>query len=116
MYLTILHPPSSLPVRLCHPSPPGVFMLNLVCRDSALKKSVLGRVRGVFPRVLSRGIEGEVNEVLLCSRGTGETGVPPSLLKAGKTLQVALGMNSSRTATCTPQIDITELLEDLNVA
>ncbi|XP_071010401.1 eEF1A lysine and N-terminal methyltransferase-like isoform X1 [Oncorhynchus clarkii lewisi] len=94
----------------------GVFMLNLVCRDSALKKSVLGRVRGVFPRVLSRGIEGEVNEVLLCSRGTGETGVPPSLLKAGKTLQVALGMNSSRTATCTPQIDITELLEDLNVA
>ncbi|CDQ73506.1 unnamed protein product [Oncorhynchus mykiss] len=94
----------------------GVFMLNLVCRDSALKKSVLGRVRGVFPRVLSRGIEGEVNEVLLCSRGTGETGVPPSLLKAGKTLQVALGMNSSRTATCIPQIDITELLEDLNVA
>nr|XP_046156603.1 eEF1A lysine and N-terminal methyltransferase-like isoform X1 [Oncorhynchus gorbuscha] len=94
----------------------GVFMLNLVCRDSALKKSVLGRVRGVFPRVLSRGIEGEVNEVLLCSRGTGETGVPPSLLKAGKTLQVALGMNSSRAATCIPQIDITELLEDLNVA
>ncbi|XP_024277537.1 eEF1A lysine and N-terminal methyltransferase isoform X2 [Oncorhynchus tshawytscha] len=94
----------------------GVFMLNLVCRDSALKKSVLGRVRGVFPRVLSRGIEGEVNEVLLCSRGTGETGVPPSLLKAGKNLQVALGMNSSRAATCIPQIDITELLEDLNVA
>ncbi|XP_023860164.1 eEF1A lysine and N-terminal methyltransferase isoform X1 [Salvelinus sp. IW2-2015] len=97
-------------------TPRGVFMLNLVCRDSALKKSVLGRVRGVFPRVLSRGIEGEVNEVLLCSRGTGETGVPPSLLKAGKTLQGALGMNSSRAATCIPQIDITELLEDLKVA
>ncbi|XP_029563310.1 eEF1A lysine and N-terminal methyltransferase isoform X1 [Salmo trutta] len=97
-------------------TPRGVFMLNLVCRDSALKKSVLGRVRGVFPRVLSRGIEGEVNEVLLCSRGTGETGVQPSLLKAGKTLQGALGMNSSRTAICIPQIDITELLEDLKVA
>uniref|UniRef100_A0A4W5NUF5 eEF1A lysine and N-terminal methyltransferase n=1 Tax=Hucho hucho TaxID=62062 RepID=A0A4W5NUF5_9TELE len=97
-------------------TPRGVFMLNLVCRDSALKKSVLGRVRGVFPRVLSRGIEGEVNEVLLCSRGTGETGVPPSLLKAGKTLQGALGMNSSGAATCIPQIDITELLEDLKVA
>ncbi|KAM9480557.1 eEF1A lysine and N-terminal methyltransferase-like isoform 2-T2 [Salvelinus alpinus] len=97
-------------------TPRGVFMLNLVCRDSALKKSVLGRVRGVFPRVLSRGIEGEVNEVLLCSRETGETGVPPSLLKAGKTLQGALGMNSSRAATCIPQIDITELLEDLKVA
>ncbi|XP_014072331.1 eEF1A lysine and N-terminal methyltransferase isoform X2 [Salmo salar] len=97
-------------------TPRGVFMLNLVCRDSALKKSVLDRVRGVFPRVLSRGIEGEVNEVLLCSRGTGETGVQPSLLKAGKTLQGALGMNSSRTAICIPQIDITELLEDLKVA
>ncbi|XP_041695114.1 eEF1A lysine and N-terminal methyltransferase isoform X2 [Coregonus clupeaformis] len=97
-------------------TPQGVFMLNLVCRDSALKKSVLSRVRGVFPHVLSRGIEGEVNEVLLCSRGTGETGVPPTLLKAGKTLQGSLGMNSSGAATCSPQIDITELLEDLKVA
>ncbi|KAL0164115.1 hypothetical protein M9458_039868, partial [Cirrhinus mrigala] len=39
-------------------TPRGLFMLNLV-------KSVLERVQAVFPCVFSRGIEGEVNEVLL---------------------------------------------------
>ncbi|KAL1022484.1 hypothetical protein UPYG_G00028340 [Umbra pygmaea] len=100
-------------------TPRGMFMLNLVCRDSALKKSVLIGVRAVFPRVLSRVIDGEVNEVLLCSRQVGETGeasVPPTLLKAGKTLQGALCLNTSGAATCRPQIDIAELLEDLKVA
>ncbi|XP_010870295.2 eEF1A lysine and N-terminal methyltransferase [Esox lucius] len=103
-------------------TPRGVFMLNLVCRDSVLKNSVLSRVRGVFPRVLSRAIDGEVNEVLLCPRQAeemgqrGEAGLPPTLLTAGKTLQSALCMNSSGAATYSPQIDITELLEDLRVA
>ncbi|KAJ7986566.1 hypothetical protein DPEC_G00341200 [Dallia pectoralis] len=103
-------------------TPRGVFMLNLVCRDTALKNSVLSRVRAVFPRVLSRGIDGEVNEVLLCSRQAeemgkrGETGLPSTLLTAGKTLQGALCMTNSGAATYSPQIDITELLVDLRVA
>lgn len=101
-------------------TPRGVFMLNLVCRDSALRKSVLERVRGVFPRLLSRGIEGEVNEVLLCSRGGGEKGdstptLPASLAEAAKSLQGALCLNSSG-RTSYPRIDIAEMLEDLKVA
>ncbi|KAG9350940.1 hypothetical protein JZ751_024829 [Albula glossodonta] len=96
----------------------GVFMLNLVCRDSALRENVLGRVRNVFPRVLSRGIEGEVNEVLLCVRGQGEQGElspfsPPALRKAAQSLQGALQGHSTP---CKPQIDITALLEDLKIA
>ena len=90
--------------------------MNLVCRDSALRKSVLERVRGVFPSVLSRGIEGEVNEVLLCSRGETEADGSPLLLaslsQAAKSLQGALSLNS----TGKPQIDIAEMLEDLKVA
>ncbi|KAM3876089.1 eEF1A lysine and N-terminal methyltransferase [Diretmus argenteus] len=101
-------------------TPRGVFMLNLVCRDSALKRSVMEDVRAVFPRVFSRGIEGEVNEVLLCSRGEQKTtdtasAVPPSLTQAAKNLQSAL--SSSRMGKKPgPHIDITELLKGLKVA
>ncbi|XP_036377844.1 eEF1A lysine and N-terminal methyltransferase [Megalops cyprinoides] len=99
-------------------TPRGIFMLNLVCRDSALRESVLGRVRGVFPRVLSRGIEEEVNEVLLCVRGGGEQGEqtpvsPPALRKAAQSLQGALRGHGTP---CNPDIDIASLLEDLKIA
>lgn len=99
-------------------SPRGVFILNLVCRDSVLRKSVLERVSAVFPTILSRKIEGEVNEVLLCSRGGNETSDPacilPSLNEAAKSLQSTLC--SKRTGTnSSPHIDIAELLKDLKV-
>ncbi|KAG7514952.1 hypothetical protein JOB18_046239 [Solea senegalensis] len=54
-------------------TPRGIFILNLVCRDSVLRKSVLQRVSDVFPTILSRKIEGEVNEVLLCIGADKET-------------------------------------------
>ncbi|KAK2835811.1 hypothetical protein Q5P01_016295 [Channa striata] len=99
-------------------TPRGVFMLNLVCRDSALRKTVLERVSGVFPTILSRKIEGEVNEVLLCFCGENEKSnagrLLSSLNEAAKSLQSALG--SKRTgANRSPHIDIAELLKDLKV-
>ncbi|KAG5850025.1 hypothetical protein ANANG_G00077890 [Anguilla anguilla] len=100
-------------------TPRGVFMLNLVCRNSSLREGVVARVRGVFPRVLSRGIEGEINEVLLCMRDQSEQeGKPspfssPALNKAAQGLQRALQGHS---APCNPQIDISALLEDLKIA
>nr|XP_020459042.1 methyltransferase-like protein 13 isoform X2 [Monopterus albus] len=94
-------------------TPRGIFMLNLVSRDSALRKSVLERVSGVFPTILSRKIEGEVNEVLLCSHGknknTDASNILPSLNQAAKSLQNALCSNKS------PDIDILELLKGLKV-
>lgn len=96
---------------------PGIFILNLVCRDSALRNSVLERLSSVFPTILSRKIEGEVNEVLLCSRGKNETSdavrILPSLNRAAKSLQSALCSN--RTGTSSPHIDIAELLKELKV-
>ncbi|XP_051511192.1 eEF1A lysine and N-terminal methyltransferase isoform X1 [Myxocyprinus asiaticus] len=96
----------------------GIFMLNLVCRDSALRTSVLERIQAVFPCVFSRGIEGEVNEVLLCCRSAGEghkpNTIPPSLKLTAKDLQKSLHA-STQTAPCVPQIDITAMLNDLKV-
>lgn len=93
-------------------------MLNLVCRDSSRRKSVLDRVRDVFPCVFSRGIEGEVNEVLLCCRSAGDGhkphAVPHTLQQTAKDLQKTL-RNKTQTAPCVPQIDITAMLSDLKV-
>ncbi|XP_043076183.1 eEF1A lysine and N-terminal methyltransferase isoform X2 [Puntigrus tetrazona] len=99
-------------------TPRGLFMLNLVCRDSALRKSVLERVGAVFPCVFSRGIEGEVNEVLLCCRGSGEGHkphtIPQTLQQTAKDLQKTLRANT-QTPPCVPQIDIAAMLSDLKV-
>lgn len=94
-------------------------MLNLVCRDSALRKSVLERLQAVFARVLSRPIKGEVNEVLLCSRARGEQDKPNTILQelqqAAKNLQEMLKGHSQNTP-FNPRIDITAMLKDLRVA
>lgn len=97
---------------------PGIFTLNLVCRDSVLRKSVLERVSAVFPTIISRKIEGEVNEVLLCSHGENGTSkaatILPSLNQAGKSLQSALYSNRTGPKS-SPHIDIAELLKDLKI-
>ncbi|XP_034085617.1 eEF1A lysine and N-terminal methyltransferase isoform X1 [Gymnodraco acuticeps] len=99
-------------------TPRGIFTLNLVCRDSVLRKSVLERVSAVFPTIISRKIEGEVNEVLLCSHGENGTSkaatILPSLNQAGKSLQSALYSNRTGPKS-SPHIDIAELLKDLKI-
>ncbi|TKS74918.1 Methyltransferase-like protein 13 [Collichthys lucidus] len=98
----------------------GVFILNLVCRDSALRNSVSERVSAVFPTILSRKIEGEVNEVFLCSRGeknktpTDADRVLLSTKQSAVSLQSALCTNRTGTNS-SPHIDIAELLKDLKV-
>ncbi|KAG7260456.1 hypothetical protein CRUP_008807 [Coryphaenoides rupestris] len=103
-------------------NPKGVFMLNLACRDSTLRGAVVERLRGAFPRVFSRKIDGEVNEVLLCCRGDGtpegsSPSSPPPLpsAQAAKSLQAALCSHVAGRTSC-PHIDIIDLLKDLKVA
>ncbi|XP_068449144.1 eEF1A lysine and N-terminal methyltransferase [Clinocottus analis] len=104
-------------------TPRGIFILNLVCRDSALRKSVRERVAAEFPTILSRKVEGEVNEVLLCSRGADDGTsdaaariLLSSLNRAGKSLQGALLLRSDGTGTNRQaHIDVAELLKDLKV-
>lgn len=99
-------------------------MLNLACRDSALRGEVVERLRDAFPRVFSRKIDGEVNEVLLCCRGgddgtpEGSSPPPPPPLpsaQAARSLQAALCSHADG-KTSSPHIDIIDLLKDLKVA
>ncbi|KAM3668140.1 eEF1A lysine and N-terminal methyltransferase [Ammospiza maritima maritima] len=70
--------------------PEGVFVLNLVCRDSRLKESVLGALRAVFPLLYARRIQGEVNEILLCQAGPAERLSPTELGARARALEGAL--------------------------
>lgn len=96
----------------------GVFILNLVCRDTLLKKSLLERLRCIFPTIISGDIEGEVNQVLLCSKSEKKipdtTHILQSLCQAGKNLQVALGSDKTG-SNHSPHIDITELIKEMRV-
>lgn len=95
-------------------------MLNLVCRNLALRERVLERVRAVFPTTLSKKIEEDVNEVLLCSRAEKKASEaacsPPLLNQAAKSLQNKLHFDGSGTSGgSSPHIDIAESLKNLKL-
>lgn len=46
-------------------APTGVFLLNLVCRNTSLRGEVLSDLHSVFPELYSIHIEGEVNEIVI---------------------------------------------------
>uniref|UniRef100_A0A8C6TBF5 eEF1A lysine and N-terminal methyltransferase n=1 Tax=Neogobius melanostomus TaxID=47308 RepID=A0A8C6TBF5_9GOBI len=99
-------------------TPRGVFILNLVCRDSLLKKTLLERLKSIFATIVSGDVEGEVNQVLLCSKGEKKmpdtTNILQSLGQAGKTLQSTLGSNKTG-GNCNPHIDIIELIKEMKI-
>ena len=43
----------------------GVFILNLVCRNTTLRDQVVSDLHTLFPELYSIGIEGEVNEIVI---------------------------------------------------
>ncbi|XP_069867250.1 eEF1A lysine and N-terminal methyltransferase-like [Dipodomys merriami] len=71
-------------------TPEGVFILNLVCRDSGLKESVLADLKAVFPLLYVRRIEGEVNEILFCQLSPEQKLATPELLDMAQTLERTL--------------------------
>uniref|UniRef100_A0ABM5G9K0 eEF1A lysine and N-terminal methyltransferase n=1 Tax=Pogona vitticeps TaxID=103695 RepID=A0ABM5G9K0_9SAUR len=68
----------------------GVFILNLVCRDSVLRDVVLTNLREIFPLLYVHKIEGEVNEILFCQQQTNHRLSPVELQEKAKILQKAL--------------------------
>ncbi|XP_034036311.1 eEF1A lysine and N-terminal methyltransferase [Thalassophryne amazonica] len=100
-------------------TPRGVFMLNLACRDTVLRDTVLERVVGVFPTILSHKIDGEINEVLLCSCNKNKTSDAAqflsSLIQAARSLQHAMCTNRPGHDSG-PHIDVAELLQGLKIA
>ncbi|XP_023410015.1 eEF1A lysine and N-terminal methyltransferase isoform X3 [Loxodonta africana] len=71
-------------------TPEGVFILNLVCRDSGLKDSVLAGLKAVFPLLYVRRIEGEVNEILFCQLHPEPKLAAPELLETAQALERTL--------------------------
>eukprot|EP00095_Tigriopus_kingsejongensis_P006509 maker-scaffold172_size289735-snap-gene-0.15 protein:Tk06509 transcript:maker-scaffold172_size289735-snap-gene-0.15-mRNA-1 annotation:"methyltransferase-like protein 13 isoform x1" len=59
----------------------GTFVLNLVCRDQALRSEVLATLRAGFTHVVSCPIPEEVNEILYCSSGAGGGPLRPAALR-----------------------------------
>ncbi|XP_036129255.1 eEF1A lysine and N-terminal methyltransferase isoform X2 [Molossus molossus] len=71
-------------------APEGVFILNLVCRDSGLKDSVLSGLQAVFPLLYVRRIEGEVNEILFCQPHPERKLATSELLEMAQALEQTL--------------------------
>lgn len=65
-------------------------MLNLVCRDTQLKESVLATLREVFLLLYTRRIEGEVNEILFCQPNPAGRWDPTELGARARALEGAL--------------------------
>ncbi|XP_063283424.1 eEF1A lysine and N-terminal methyltransferase [Pelobates fuscus] len=70
--------------------PDGIFVLNLVCRDSALNESVIKVLRDVFPLIYKQKIEDEVNEILFCCSVSEKSMCPLGLIESAKNLEKQL--------------------------
>ncbi|XP_066480188.1 eEF1A lysine and N-terminal methyltransferase [Tiliqua scincoides] len=68
----------------------GIFILNLVCRDSILRDEVMAIIRKTFPLLYARRIEGEVNEILFCQQQTRQKPTSVDLRGTAKILEKAL--------------------------
>lgn len=80
---------------------------------------MLERVNAMFPTMLCKKIEEDVNEVLVCSRKDKKTSEaacsPKTLNQAAKILQKRLCFDGSGSTSSSPRIDIAESLKDLKL-
>ncbi|XP_076093580.1 eEF1A lysine and N-terminal methyltransferase-like [Mytilus galloprovincialis] len=51
----------------------GVLILNLVCRDEDMKKTVIKRLTGIFHQVVVKDIEEEVNQIVYAQNSMEQT-------------------------------------------
>lgn len=88
-----------------------MFVLNLVCRDPALRQQTLESIQRLFCSVLLIPLDGEVNEVVFCSAHQ-EIQDMKAWLK-----QSALKANllAKRAKTRDELVDITELLNNVHI-
>ncbi|KAH8381067.1 hypothetical protein KR200_010522 [Drosophila serrata] len=47
--------------------PKGVFMLNLVCRDEALRSEAIDKLHKAFPAVCTYKLDEDINEIVYCA-------------------------------------------------
>ncbi|XP_073499235.1 eEF1A lysine and N-terminal methyltransferase [Phyllobates terribilis] len=68
----------------------GIFILNLVCRDPVLKKTVINTIHEVFPLIYVQKIEDEVNEILFCRPVSGQSCDLSDLKESARSLEKQL--------------------------
>ena len=106
----------------------GVLVLNLVCRDEALKEEILQRVKQVFGTVFVHNIEDEVNVLVYAVRDIGEQQTKESGEKNVEKSDVKQTMIAKFTEHCTlmnkhlykqkcdkNEVDLVAQMEDLSV-
>jgi len=103
-------------------TPSGVFILNLVCRNTALRDQVLGDLHSVFPELYSIGIEGEVNEIVMAlpqARYQTKTEEKKSQEMPGTLFRNAVKdlekLAKSQSHSWDPSLDLCELVQNLQI-
>nr|XP_014345432.1 PREDICTED: methyltransferase-like protein 13 isoform X2 [Latimeria chalumnae] len=71
-------------------TPQGIFILNLVCRDCALKTRVIDTVKRIFSLVYLQKIEDEVNEILFCAVDAGLAAAGDELVSRARSVEQRL--------------------------
>ncbi|XP_033642864.1 eEF1A lysine and N-terminal methyltransferase-like [Asterias rubens] len=96
--------------------PEGVFMINLVSRDDAIKQDVIDDVKTVFPVVLTKSGDDDVNETLYAISRCKDAGIATeapsvtSLSKSSPSSKLSQGQSAS---TLQDVSSATELLKRL---
>ena len=99
-------------------------MLNFVCRDESLQKSILARISNIFPCVACMDIPQEVNRVIFasksrkftqdsaegCDAANGQRAVLQTVSQSAKRLDRAV-----RTVSQSCHVDLAECIADLQV-
>ena len=100
----------------------GVFILNLGCRNKALRDRVVSDVHAVFSELYSVGIEGEINEIVMAlpqpryqtrtedttSADTLRTMFQNSVVKLQK-------LAKSQSHSWDPSLDLCELVQNVQI-
>ncbi|GAB6023407.1 hypothetical protein CHUAL_008195 [Chamberlinius hualienensis] len=90
----------------------GVFVLNLVCRDEQLKSEVISRTKSIFKHCITRGVPGQVNEIVYAINGDLDL---PAVEDNLKILNNIIKSNIRNSVTISEMNDILESFGDINV-
>lgn len=95
--------------------PDGLFILNLVCRNDALRTEVISDLKKIFPAVCNHKLNEYLNEVIYCSNNElfkTSGGWQTLLLSSAKELNEAIKNNITEKSEL---LDIQELMSNLTI-
>jgi hypothetical protein len=92
----------------------GLFILNLVCRNSKLREEAVNNIKATFKSVSSYKLEQEVNEIIFCTNDAVEEKQTwrNSLEEAAKRVNA---LAKKRKLQAGDLIDVTNLVNSLKI-